>query len=106
MGVALGPTDGDREFFRMHVVNARVTKSLHSPIRGSVGRRRAGDAAADGVSEVAEVFFERRGTEGGLNHGGCQFSTGFLDRAGAGALRNLLRERSGFDRRDLGGSGE
>jgi hypothetical protein len=89
MRVTFGPADGNGEFFGMDVVNTGVTKSLNSPIRGAVGRGRTGDSAADGVAEVAKIFFKGRGTECRLNHGGCQIGTGFLNRARTRALRHL-----------------
>ena len=103
MRVAFGPAYGNGEFFGMHVVNTGVTKGLNSPIRGSVGGRRAGDPAADRIAQVAEIFFEWRGTECGLNHRGCEFGAGFLHRAGTGTLRQLRRERCGLDGRYLSG---
>src|ERR1700733_3194862 len=89
MRVTFEPADGNVEFFGMDVVNTGVTKSLNSPIRGAVGRGRTGDSAADGVAEVAKIFFKGRGTECRLNHGGCQIGTGFLNRARTRALRRL-----------------
>ena len=90
MGVAFRPAGRNREFFGMDVVNASVAEGLHGPIRGAVGCRRAGDAATDGVAEIAQVFFKGRGTEGRLNHAGCQVGARFLQGAGARALRDLL----------------
>jgi hypothetical protein len=59
MGMAFTPADGNSEFFRVDFVHASAAKPFDCPTHGAVGGRRTGDAAADGVGEIAQIFFKR-----------------------------------------------
>ncbi len=68
MRVALTPTHRDREFFRVHFVNAGVMQGFDCPADSAVSGGRAGDAAANCVGEVTQILFQRRRAERALNH--------------------------------------
>jgi hypothetical protein len=71
--VAFTPTDGYREFFGVHIIDARTTKRFNGPLGGAIGRWRTGDATTNGVREIAEIFFKRRCAKRALSHFGSEF---------------------------------
>ena len=106
MRVAFGPADGNREFFGVDFVNSRMAERLHGPISRPVGGGSSGDATANRVSEVAQVLFERRGSQRRLDHLGSEFGAGLFHRAGARSLWHLSRERRRLQWRHLGRSSQ
>jgi hypothetical protein len=71
--MAFTPADRYGEFFGVDVIYASATKRFDGPLNGAIGCGGTGDAAADGVRQIAKVFFEGRGAESTLNHGGREF---------------------------------